>query len=64
MSPASVSLENQLLISLRLPDQTATVTVDVTARWGYCYAFGLEFSECAAGLRNSLFRAPSSQAEA
>ena len=31
---ASISLEIQLSISLRLPDQTATTNVDITVCWG------------------------------
>lgn len=33
MSPASMNLGYQLAISLRLPDQTATMNVDATVRW-------------------------------
>jgi hypothetical protein len=34
MGSASISLEIQLPISLRLPDQTATTNVDITVWWG------------------------------
>ena len=33
MSPASMNPGDQLAISLRLPDQTATMNVDATVRW-------------------------------
>lgn len=44
MSSASMNLGDQLSISLRLPDQTATMNVDATVRWGNRHTFGLEFT--------------------
>jgi hypothetical protein len=43
MSPASMNQGDQLAVSLRLPDQTATMNVDATVRWGNRHTFGLEF---------------------
>ena len=53
---------DQLAISLRLPDQTATMNVDATVRWGNRHTFGLEFTAlqlAEARLRKFLSRAPS-----
>ena len=44
MSPASMNRGDQLAISLRLPDQTSTMNVDATVRWGYRHTFGLKFT--------------------
>lgn len=66
MSPASMNPGDQLAISLRLPDQTATMNVDATVRWGNRHTFGLEFTAVSqlaeARLRKFLSRAPLSQA--
>ena len=35
---------DQLVIGLRLPDQTAMMNVDATVRWGNHHTFGLEFT--------------------
>jgi hypothetical protein len=43
MSPAFMNHGDQLAVSLRLPDQTATMNVDATVRWGNRHTFGLEF---------------------
>lgn len=65
MSPASMNAGDQLAISLRLPDQTATVNVDATVRWGNRHTFGLEFTAVSqlaeSRLRKFLSRAPLSQ---
>ncbi len=65
MSPASMNAGDQLTISLRLPDQTATVNVDATVRWGNRHTFGLEFTAVSqlaeSRLRKFLSRAPLSQ---
>ena len=65
MSPVSMNPGDQLVISLRLPDQTATMNVDGTVRWGNRETFGLEFiavSQLAeTRLRKFLSRAPLSQ---
>ena len=65
MSPASMNPGDQLAISLRLPDQTATMNVDATVRWGNCHTFGLEFTAVSqlaeSRLRKFLSRAPLSQ---
>jgi hypothetical protein len=62
MSPASMNPGDQLAISLRLPDQTATMNVDATVRWGTRHTFGLEFTAVSqlaeARLRKFLSRAP------
>ena len=62
MSQASMSPGDQLAISLRLPDQTAMVSVDATVRWGDLYTFGLEFAAVSqhaeARLRKFLSRTP------
>lgn len=44
MSPASMNPGDQLAVSLRLPDHTATMNVDATVRWGNRHTFGLEFT--------------------
>ena len=44
MSAASMNPGEQLAISLRLPDQTATMNVDATVRWGKHHTFGLELT--------------------
>lgn len=44
MSPASMNPGDQLAISLRLPDQTVTMNVDATVRWGNRQTFGIEFT--------------------
>lgn len=66
MSPASMNPGDQLAISLRLPDQTATTNVDATVRWGNRHTFGLEFTAVSqlaeSRLRKFLSRAPLSQA--
>jgi len=66
MSPASMNPGDQLSISLRLPDQTAMMSVDATVRWGNRHTFGLEFTAVSqlaeTRLRKFLSRAPSSQA--
>ena len=65
MSPASMNPGDQLAISLRLPDQTATMNVDATVRWGNCHTFGLEFTAVSplaeTRLRKFLSRIPLSQ---
>jgi len=65
MSPASMNAGDQLTISLRLPDQTATMNVDATVRWGSRHTFGLEFTVVSqlaeSRLRKFLSRAPLSQ---
>jgi hypothetical protein len=65
MSPASMNPGDQLAISLRLPDQTATMNVDATVRWGNRHTFGLEFTVVSqlaeSRLRKFLSRAPLSQ---
>jgi PilZ domain len=62
MSPASMSAGDQLAISLRLPDQTATMNVEATVRWGNRHTFGLEFTVVSqlaeSRLRKFLSRAP------
>ena len=45
MSPASMHSGDQRVISLCLPDQTATINVDATVRWGNRHTFGLEFTD-------------------
>jgi len=67
MSP--VSMKNpgdQLVISLRLLDQTAMMNVDATVRWGNHHTFGLEFTAVSqlaeTHMRKFLSRAPSTQA--
>lgn len=64
MSSASMNLGDQLTISLRLPDQTTTMNVDATVRWGNRHTFGLEFTAISqpaeTRLRKFLSRAPSS----
>ena len=66
MSPASMNPGDQLAISLRLPDQTTTMNVDATVRWGNRHTFGLEFTAVSqlaeTRLRKFLSRASSSQA--
>jgi hypothetical protein len=56
---------DQLAISLRLPDQTATTNVDATVRWGNRHTFGLEFTAVSqlaeSRLRKFFSRAPLSQ---
>ncbi|TMQ29490.1 MAG: PilZ domain-containing protein [Nitrospirae bacterium] len=42
MIPASMNMGDQLAISLRLPDQIATMNDDATVRWGH--TLGLEFT--------------------
>lgn len=65
MSPASLNPGDQLVVSLRMPDQTATMNVDATVRWGNRHTFGLEFSALSqraeTRLRKFLSRAPLSQ---
>ena len=62
MSQASMSPGDQLAISLRLPDQSATMSVDATVRWGNRHTFGLEFTAVSqlaeTRLRKFLSRAP------
>lgn len=64
MSSASMNLGDQLTISLRLPDQTTTMNVDATVRWGNRHTFGLEFTAVSqpaeTRLRKFISRAPSS----
>ena len=66
MSPASMNPGDPLTISLRLPDQTTTMHVDATVRWGNRHTFGLEFTAVSqlaeTRLRKFLSRASSSQA--
>ena len=66
MSRASMNPGDQLAISLRLPDQTTTMNVDATVRWGNRHTFGLEFTAVSqlteTRLRKFLSRASSSQA--
>jgi len=67
MSPASMNQGDQLAVSLRLPDQTATMNVDATVRWGNRHTFGLEFialsQRAETRLRKLLSRLPTSQTE-
>jgi len=44
INPASMNMGDQLAISLRLPDQIATINVDATVRWGNRHTLGLEFT--------------------
>ena len=44
MSAVPMTPGDQLAISLRLPDQVATMNTDATVRWGKDQTFGLEFS--------------------
>ena len=65
MSPASMNPGDQLVISLRLPDPTATMNVDATVRWGNRHTFGLEFTAVLNSLKpvyGNFSRAPSPQA--
>jgi hypothetical protein len=66
MSLASMNPGDQLAISLRLPDQTTTMNVDATVRWGNRHTVGLEFTAVSqlaeTRLRKFLSRASSSQA--
>jgi hypothetical protein len=66
MSPASMNPGDQLAISLRLPDQTATMNVNATVRWGNRHTFGLEFTDvfqlAEPRIRKFLSPAPSPQA--
>lgn len=65
MSPATMNPGDQLAVSLRLPDQTATMNVDATVRWGNRHTFGLEFTALSqraeTRLRKFLSRVPLSQ---
>lgn len=65
MSPASMNPGDQLAVSLRLPDQTVTMTVDATVRWGNRHTFGIEFTAVSqlaeTRLRKFLSRAQLSQ---
>jgi hypothetical protein len=66
MSQASMNPGDQLAISLRLPDQTATMNVDAAVRWGNRHTVGSEFTTVSplaeTRLRKFLSRAPVSQA--
>jgi hypothetical protein len=66
MSPASMNPGDQLAISLRLPDQSATMNVDATVRWGNRHSFGLECTAVSqlaeTRIRKFLYPAPSLQA--
>ncbi len=63
MIPASMNMGDQLAISLRLPDQIATMNVDAIVRWGH--TLGLEFTTLSqfaeTRMRKFLSRAPSPQ---
>jgi PilZ domain-containing protein len=43
MSAVTMTPGDQLAISLRLPNQIATMNADATVRWGKDQTFGLEF---------------------
>jgi hypothetical protein len=43
MSAVSMTPGDQLAVSLRLPNQIATMNADATVRWGKDQTFGLEF---------------------
>jgi len=53
---------DHLVISLRLPEQTATMNVDTTVRWSNRHTFGLEFTGVSqlaeTRMREFLSRAP------
>ena len=63
MIPGSMNMGDQLAISLRLPDQLATMNDDATVRWGH--TLGLEFTTLSqfaeTRMRKFLSRAPSPQ---
>jgi hypothetical protein len=66
MSPASMNMGDQLAISLRLPDQIATMKVDATVRWGNRHTLRVEFTTLSqfaeTRMRKFLSRAPLPQA--
>jgi hypothetical protein len=43
MSAVTMTPGDQLAVSLRLPNQIATMNADATVRWGKDQTFGLEF---------------------
>jgi len=44
MSAVAMTPGDQLVVSLRLPNQVATMNADATVRWGKNQTFGLEFA--------------------